>query len=53
MAKSMRDPRDLISTTLEVPLQNIPGITTEVRRKEEEQTQTQTPVVEQTTGPAR
>ena len=53
MAKSMRDPRDLISTTLEVPLQNIPGITTEVRRKEEEQTQTQTPVVEQTTGPTR
>ncbi|WP_162789131.1 MULTISPECIES: intermembrane phospholipid transport protein YdbH family protein [Sphingomonas] len=53
MAKSMRDPRELISTTLEVPLENIPGITTEVRRKEDEQTQTQTPVVDQTTAPAR
>jgi hypothetical protein len=49
MAKSMRDPRDLISTTLEVPLQDIPGITTEVRRREEESTQTQTPVNEQVT----
>lgn len=49
MAKSMRDPRDLISTTLEVPLQDIPGITTEVRRREEETTQTQTPVEEEVT----
>jgi hypothetical protein len=49
MAKSMRDPRDLISTTLEVPLQDIPGITTEVRRREEETTQTQTPVAEEIT----
>ena len=47
MAKSMRDPRNLISTTLEVPLQDIPGITTEVRRREEETTQTQTPVEQQ------
>jgi hypothetical protein len=49
MAKSMRDPRDLISTTLEVPLQDIPGITTEVRRREEETTQTQTPVSQEIT----
>jgi len=53
MAKSMRDPRELISTTLEVPLENIPGITTEVRRKEDEQTQSQTPVTQPTTTPAR
>ena len=44
MAKSMRDPRDLISTTLEVPLQDIPGLTSEVRQRDEETTQTQTPV---------
>jgi hypothetical protein len=43
-AKSMRDPRAMISTTLDRPLEEIPGITTEVRRREEESTQTQTPV---------
>ncbi len=43
-AKSMRDPRAIISTTLDRPLEEIPGITTEVRRRDEETTQTQTPV---------
>jgi hypothetical protein len=43
-AKSMRDPRTLISTTIDRPLEDIPGITTEVRRREEDTTQTQTPV---------
>ena len=43
-AKSMRDPRTLISTTIDRPLEDIPGIVTEVRRREEESTQTQTPV---------
>lgn len=51
-AKSLRDPRALIDTTLDRPLEGRPGIVTEVRRREEESTQTQTPVVEQTT-PAR
>ena len=48
-AKSMRDPRAIISTTLDRPLEEIPGITTEVRRREEETTQTQIPVDEQVT----
>jgi len=51
-AKSLRDPRALIDTTLDRPIENVPGIVTEVRRREEDSTQTQTPVVEQTT-PAR
>ncbi|GAA4015514.1 hypothetical protein GCM10022280_12850 [Sphingomonas swuensis] len=51
-AKSLRDPRTLIDTTLDRPLGNIPGIVTEVRRREEETDQTQTPVVEKT-EPAR
>jgi len=51
-AKSMRDPRSLISTTFDVPLEGVPGITSEVRRREEDTTQTQTPVVE-TVTPAR
>jgi hypothetical protein len=45
-AKSLRDPRNLIDTTLEQPLGTIPGLVTEVRRREEDTTQTQTPVVE-------
>jgi hypothetical protein len=45
-AKSMRDPRALIQTTYDIPLEGVPGITTEVRRREEDTTQTQTPVVE-------
>ena len=48
-AKSLRDPRTLIDTTLDRPLGNIPGIVTEVRRREEDSTQTQTPVEEQVT----
>ena len=36
----------MISTTLDRPLEDIPGIVTEVRRREEESTQTQTPVNE-------
>jgi hypothetical protein len=48
-AKSMRDPRAIISTTLDQPLEEIPGITTEVRRREEDASQTQTPVDEQVT----
>jgi len=51
-AKSMRDPRSLISTTFDVPLEGIPGITSEVRRREENTTQTQTPV-DETVTPAR
>jgi hypothetical protein len=42
-AKSLRDPRTLIDTTLDQPLGSIPGIVTEVRRREDEtNTQTQT-----------
>jgi hypothetical protein len=48
-AKSLRDPRTLIDTTLDRPLGNSPGIVTEVRRREEDSTQTQTPVEEQVT----
>jgi hypothetical protein len=42
-AKSMRDPRTLIDTILDRPLGNVSGIVTEVRRREEDSTQTQTP----------
>jgi hypothetical protein len=52
-AKSMRDPRSLLDDVLDRSLDDIPGITTEVRRVEEETQQTQTPVKEQVTpGPA-
>ena len=43
-AKSYRDPRQQIDTVLPRPLEDIPGIVTEVRRREEEKQQTQTPV---------
>jgi hypothetical protein len=43
-AKSFRDPRAVASQALPFPLEDVPGITTEVRRIEEQQTQTQTPV---------
>jgi len=43
-AKAFRDPRQIIQEVLPRPLDDIPGIATEVRRKDEEQTQTQTPV---------
>ena len=45
-AKAFRDPRKVIEDVLPRPLDEVPGIVTEVRRKEEEQTQTQTPVEE-------
>ncbi|WP_344710306.1 intermembrane phospholipid transport protein YdbH family protein [Sphingomonas humi] len=48
-AKSLRDPRTLIDSVLDRPLGNIPGIVTEVRRREEDSTQTQTPVQEEIT----
>jgi hypothetical protein len=50
-AKSLRDPRTLIDTTLDRPLGNIPGIVTEVRRREEDTTQIQTPVEQQGSRP--
>jgi translocation and assembly module TamB len=49
-AKAFRDPRQVIEDVLPRPLDEVPGIVTEVRRKEEEQQQTQTPV-EETTVP--
>jgi hypothetical protein len=51
-AKSMRDPRALITSTFQIPLEGVPGVTSEVRRREEQTTQTQTPV-EETVTPAR
>jgi hypothetical protein len=48
-AKSFRDPSDVISGALPRPLKDVPGIVTEVRRIEEDSTQTQTPVDEQIT----
>jgi hypothetical protein len=46
-AKSVSDPRTLIKDVLPRPLEDVPGITTEVRRIEEQKQQTQTPVNEQ------
>lgn len=46
-AKSFRDPRIVIKDVLPRPLDEVPGITTEVRRIEEQKTQTQTPTNEQ------
>ncbi len=43
-AKSVSDPRSVIRDVLPVPIDQIPGIATEVRRRDESQTQTQTPV---------
>ena len=43
-AKAFRDPRQVIEEVLPRPLDEVPGIVTEVRRKEEEQEQSQTPV---------
>ena len=48
-AKAFRDPRQIISDVLPQPLEDVPGIVTEVRRVEEEQTQTQTPPAQQVT----
>jgi hypothetical protein len=43
-AKSYRDPRTVVNDVLPVPLDQIPGIATDVRRREEDKDQTQTPV---------
>ena len=51
-AKSFNDPRQVIKDVLPRPLDEIPGITTEVRRVEENQQQTQTPVNGQATTAA-
>jgi len=48
-AKSVSDPRQVIGDVLPRPLDEVPGIVTEVRRREEEQTQTQTPVKDEVT----
>lgn len=45
-AKAFRDPRQVIADVLPRPLDEVPGIVTEVRRLEEQQAQTQTPVEE-------
>jgi hypothetical protein len=49
MTKSLSDPRPLISNVLPRPLEDIPGITTEVRKVEQSQQKTQTPVTGQVT----
>jgi len=48
-AKSFNDPRLVIKDVLPRPLEDIPGITTEVRRVEEQKAQTQTPPDEKVT----
>jgi hypothetical protein len=48
-AKSYRDPRQQIGTVLPRPLEDIPGIVTEVRRRDEDKEQTQTPIEETVT----
>jgi hypothetical protein len=48
-AKSYRDPRQQIDTVLPRPLEDVPGIVTEVRREDEEQQKSQTPVKETVT----
>ncbi len=42
-AKSMQDPRNVIRDVLPVPIDQIPGVVTEVRRREETQEMQQTP----------
>ena len=46
-AKSFNDPRQVIKDVLPRPLDEVPGITTEVRRIEEQNQQTQAPVNDQ------
>jgi len=43
-AKSYKDPRRLVNDALPVSLDDIPGIATDVRRTDQDQAQTQTPV---------
>ncbi|MEO7635347.1 MAG: YdbH domain-containing protein [Sphingomicrobium sp.] len=45
-AKAYKDPRQQINDVLPRPLDEIPGIVTEVRREDETQSQTQTPVTQ-------
>jgi hypothetical protein len=49
-AKSFRDPRPMIADTLPRPVYKVPGICSEVRRIEEQQQQTQTPVKDEITA---
>jgi hypothetical protein len=49
-AKSFNDPRNVIKDVLPRPLDDVPGITTEVRRVEENQQQNQTPVKNEVTA---
>ena len=54
-AKSLQDPRNVIRDVLPVPLDQVPGVVTEVRRREETQDMQQTPVlpkIDVTTQPA-
>lgn len=48
-AKSFRDPTQVIEPTLPRPLDEVPGIVWETRRREESQQQSQTPVEQQVT----
>jgi hypothetical protein len=48
----VRDPREVIRDVLPRPLDDIPGIVTEVRRVEENDAQSQTPVDEKVTTTA-
>ncbi len=43
-AKSFRDPTQVIEPALPRPLDEVPGIVVETRRREESQQQSQTPV---------
>jgi translocation and assembly module TamB len=49
-AKSFRDPTQVIEPALPRPLDEVPGISVEVRRREESQEQSQTPVDEKVTS---
>jgi len=49
MTKSFYDPREVIGDVLPRPLEDVPGITTEVRKVEDTQQQSQTPVKETVT----
>ena len=48
-AKSFRDPTQVIEPALPRPLDEVPGIIVETRRKDESQEQSQTPVEEKAT----
>ena len=48
-AKSFRDPTQVIEPALPMPLDEIPGVVVETRRREETQQQSQTPVEEKVT----